>query len=24
VKEGEYPVEHCSQRELETPSTIEL
>jgi hypothetical protein len=24
VKEGEYPVEHCSQQEFETPSTMEL
>ncbi len=24
VKEGEYPVEHCSQKGLETPPTTEL
>jgi hypothetical protein len=24
MKEGEYPVEHCSQQELETPPTMEL
>ena len=24
VKEGEYPVEHCSQEKFETPTTMEL
>ncbi|NIO49387.1 MAG: hypothetical protein GTN73_08155 [Candidatus Aminicenantes bacterium] len=24
VKEGEYPVEHCSQQKLGTPPTTEL